>query len=99
MQSIDQHYYRETEEPNSNGCKLLVKKDAILDSLDVRERSCSSLEKKPTINSWTRNALCNSMLSYERIRWKFEHVIRNSIGDEIWSIYNDNYFEIWTFFS
>ena len=39
MQSIDQHYYRETEEQNSNGCKLLVKKDAMLDSLDARERS------------------------------------------------------------
>ena len=39
MQSIEQHYYRETEEQNSNGCKLLVKKDAILDSLNARERS------------------------------------------------------------
>ena len=39
MQSIEQHFYRETEEQNSNGCKLLVKKDAMLDSLDARERS------------------------------------------------------------
>ena len=39
MQSIEQHYYRETEEQNSNGCKLLVKKDAMLDSLDARDRS------------------------------------------------------------
>ena len=39
MQSIEQHYYRETEEQNSNGCKLLVKKDVMLDSLDARERS------------------------------------------------------------
>ena len=39
MQSIEQHYYRETEEQNSNGWKLLVKKDAMLDSLDARERS------------------------------------------------------------
>ena len=39
MQSIEQHYDRETEEQNSNGCKLLVKKDAMLDSLDARERS------------------------------------------------------------
>ena len=39
MQSIEQHYYRETEEQHSNGCKLLVKKDAMLDSLDARERS------------------------------------------------------------
>ena len=39
MQSIKQHYYRETEEQNSNGWKLLVKKDAMLYSLDARERS------------------------------------------------------------
>ena len=39
MQSFEQHYYRETDEQNSNGCKLLVKKDAMLDSLDARERS------------------------------------------------------------
>ena len=39
MQSIEQHYCRETEEQNSNGCKLLVKKDAMLDSLDAKERS------------------------------------------------------------
>ena len=39
MQSIEQHYYRETEEQNSNGCKLPVKKDAMLDSLDAKERS------------------------------------------------------------
>ena len=39
MQSIEQHYYRETKEKNSNCCKLLVKKDAMLDSLNARERS------------------------------------------------------------
>ena len=38
MQSIEQQYYRETEEHNYNGCKLLVKKD-MLDSLDGMERS------------------------------------------------------------
>ena len=38
MQSIEQHYYRETEEHNYNGCKLLVKKD-MLDSLDGKKRS------------------------------------------------------------
>ena len=37
MQSTEQHYYREAEEQNSNGCKLPVKKDAMLDSLDARE--------------------------------------------------------------
>ena len=30
MQSIEQRYYRETEEHNYNGCKLLVKKDDML---------------------------------------------------------------------
>ena len=39
MQSIEQLYYRETEEQNSNGCKLLVRKDAMLDSLDAKERN------------------------------------------------------------
>ena len=33
-------------------------------------------------------------VSYSRNRWKFEHVIRNIIGNEIWSIYNDKYFDI-----
>ncbi|RMX52553.1 hypothetical protein pdam_00019797 [Pocillopora damicornis] len=42
MQSIEQHYNRETKEQNCNGCKLLVKKDAMLDSLDARERSYNS---------------------------------------------------------
>ena len=59
----------------------------------------SRLEKKPTINSWTRHALCDSVLSYERNLWKFEHVIRNSMGNKIWSIHNDKYFEIWIFYT
>ena len=52
----------------------------------------SRLEKKPMINSWTCHALCDSVLSYERNRWKFEHVIRNSMGNEILSIYNGKSF-------
>ena len=39
IQSIEQHYYREIEEQNSNGCKLLAKKDAMLDSFDAKQRS------------------------------------------------------------
>ena len=39
MQSVEQHSYRETKEQNSNGCQPIVKKDGMLDSLDVRERS------------------------------------------------------------
>ena len=38
--------------------------------------------EKAKINSWKRRALCDLVLSYER--------------NEIWSIYNDNYFEIST---
>ena len=34
-----QHYYRESEEHNYNGCKLLVKKDDMLDSLDDKGRT------------------------------------------------------------
>ena len=39
MQSIEQHYYRETKEHIYNGCKLLGKKDDMLDSLDGKKRS------------------------------------------------------------
>ena len=45
-----------------------------------------------------RHALCDSVLTYERNSWEFEHVIRNKTGNEIWSIYNDKYFEIWIFY-
>ena len=48
------------------------------------------LEKKLTINSWKRHALCDSVLSKERNRWKFEHDIRNSMGNKIKSSYNEN---------
>ena len=30
------------------------------------------VSRKPTINSWTRHALCDSVLSYGRNRWKFQ---------------------------
>ena len=59
----------------------------------------SLLDKKQTISSWKRHMLCDSVLTYGRNRWEFEHVIRNSMGNEIWSIYNDKYFEIWTFYT
>ena len=39
-------------------------------------------------------------VSLRRNSWEFEHAImRNSMGNEIWSIYNDKYFEIWTFYT
>ena len=56
----------------------------------------SRLERKQTINSWKDHVLCDSVLSFERNRWEFEHAVRISMGNEIWSIYNDKYFEIWT---
>ena len=37
------------------------------------------------------------MFSYERNRWKFEHVLKNSVGNEIWSK-KENYFYILFFF-
>ena len=61
---------------------LRVSANALYDCYSTGSPS-SCLEKKPTINSWTRHALCDSMLSYERNRWKFEQVIRNSMGNEI----------------
>ena len=48
MQSIEQHYYRETEEQNSNGCKLLVKKDAML-PIQVSQLPCSQGLVNPVI--------------------------------------------------
>ena len=35
MQYVEQHSYRENKEQNSNGCQPIVKKDGLLDSLDV----------------------------------------------------------------
>ena len=35
MQYVEQHSYRENKEKNSNGCQPIVKKDGLLDSLDV----------------------------------------------------------------
>ena len=46
----------------------------------------SRLDKKQTISSWKRHMLCDSVLTYGRNRWEFEHVIRNSMANEIWSI-------------
>ena len=53
----------------------------------------SRLEKKQMINSWKRHALCDWVLRYKWNSWEFEHVMRNSMGNGIWSIYIDKYFE------
>ena len=34
-----------------------------------------------------------------KLRWEFEHAVRNRMGKEIWSIYNAKYFGIWTFYT
>ena len=47
------------------------------------------IQKRSPLNSWTLHAFCDSVLSYESNRWKFEHVLGNSMGNEIWSIYCD----------
>ena len=44
----------------------------------------SRLEKKPTINSWKRHALCDSVLSYERSPWKFELFVFNAYYINTW---------------
>ena len=78
MQSIEQHYYRETEEQNSNGCKLLVKKDAMLDSLDARERSYDNSANG--INFTIRKV--NLMFVFIVVVWKFffnKYMIQNPV--------------------
>ena len=39
----------------------------------------SSRLEKPTIKSWKRHALCDSVLSYERNPWKFEHLAISAV--------------------
>ena len=78
MQSIEQHYYRETEEQNSNGCKLLVKKDVMLDSLDARERSYDNSANG--INFTIRKV--NLMFVFIVVVWIFffnKYVIQNPV--------------------
>ena len=41
----------------------------------------SRIEKKPTIYSCRRHAVCDSVLSYERNRCKFERPVRNCMGN------------------
>ena len=66
LQSIE-HYYCETEEQNSNGCKLLVKKDAILDSLDAKE---CSYDNSTNCSNFTIRKV-NLILVYIVVEWIF----------------------------
>ena len=54
--------------------------------------SSSFLKKKPMINSWKRHKLCDLVLSYKRNCWKFEHIIRNSMGNETVNILKYEHF-------
>ena len=83
MQSIEQHYYRETKEQNSNGCKLLVKKDAMLDSLDARERSYDNSANG--INFTIRKV--NLMFVFIVVVWIF-FFNKNMIQNPVFFVYN-----------
>ena len=83
MQSIEQHYYRETEEKNPNECKLLVKKDAILDSLDARERSYDNSANR--INFTIRKV--NLMFVFIVVVWIF-FFNKYMIQDPVFFVYN-----------
>ena len=75
MQSIEQHHYRETEEHNYKGCKLLVKKDDMLDSL---ERSYDNSTNG--INFTIRKV--NLMFVFIVVVWIFffnKHMIQNPV--------------------
>ena len=67
--------------------KQMVIFGAVLYSAFLLSRS-SSLKEKETINS-----MFDLVLKCEGNRWEFALVIRNSMGNEIWSIYNYKYFK------
>ena len=67
----------------------------LLQITQAAQARVSSRSKRVIHESITR---CDSVLSYERNLWEFEHVTRNSMGSEMRSIYSDKYFEIWTFY-
>ena len=78
MQSIEQRYYRETEEHNYNGCKLLVKKDDMLDSLEGKERS---YDNSTNGNNFTIRKV-NLMFVFIVVVWIFffnKYVIQNLV--------------------
>lgn len=78
MQSIEQHYYSETEEQNTNGWKLLVKKDAMLDSFHAKERTYDNSTNG--INFTTREV--NLMFVFIVVVWIFfssKYMIQNPV--------------------
>ena len=83
MQSVEQHSYRETKEQNSNGCKLIVKKDGMLDSLDARERSYDNSANG--INFTIRKV--NLMFVFVVVVWKF-FFNKYTIQNPVFFVYN-----------
>ena len=61
-------------------------------SADACEQRRPKLKSREKANDkfMKRHALCDSVLTCERNRSEVE----DSMGNEIWSIYNDKYFEI-----
>ena len=67
------HISRRKVDLKNNNCNKNLQKDKKLGiPIFTTGGPSSRLEKKPTINSWKSYALCDSVLSYERNRWKFE---------------------------
>ena len=78
MQSIEQRYYRETEEHNYMGCKLLEKKDDMWDSLHGKERGYDNSTNG--INFTIRKV--NLMFVFIVVVWIFffnKYVIQNPV--------------------
>ena len=78
MQSIEQHFYHETGEQNPNGCKLLVKKDTMLDSLNAKEHSNDNSTNG--INFMIRKV--NLMFVFTAVVWMFffnKYMIQNPV--------------------
>ncbi|RMX36575.1 hypothetical protein pdam_00017168 [Pocillopora damicornis] len=79
MQSTEQHYYRETEEQNSNGRKLMVKKDAMFDSLDARERSYDNSAKGISRSESIAYAIVLSQAAQARASRKNQRLIHERV--------------------
>ena len=74
MQSIEQYYYRETEEQNSNGCKLLVK-------LATKYRNGSDLwldDKNRKVNKLYLNSLLMSIVNRVSRSGKMKYQCENT---------------------
>ena len=85
MQSVEEHSYRETKEQNSNGCKLIVKKDGMLDSLDARERSYSNDNSANGINFTIRKV--SLMFAFVVAVWLF-FFNKYTIQNHVFFVYN-----------